>query len=162
MTGALILIAAGALAGYMESHRLAVRVEQLERFLRFVSCAQTEIRFSALPVEQIVQRHGSDLEFLRQCGDSFQKSGDFQSAWQAGVKGCAKSGGFNDKDVELLKGFGSGFGVSDTDGQLSHCALYYELTAQNLKEARGEKERKSRLYQMFGVFSGMAAALLLC
>ncbi|WP_255575714.1 stage III sporulation protein AB [Caproiciproducens faecalis] len=146
----------------MESHRLAMRVEQLERFLRFVSCAQTEIRFSALPVEQIVQRHGGDLEFLRKCGESFQKCGDFQSAWRSGVGSCARSSGFNERDTKLLEGFGSGFGVSDIDGQLSHCALYYELTTQNLKEARGEKERKSRLYQMFGVFSGMAAALLLC
>nr|WP_319487961.1 stage III sporulation protein AB [uncultured Caproiciproducens sp.] len=146
----------------MESHRLAMRVEQLETFLRFVSSAQTEIRFSALPVEQIVQRHGSDLEFLRLCGSSFQKGVDFLTAWQTGVSCCAKNSGFNEKDIELLKGFGRGFGVSDTDGQLSHCALYYELTAQSLKDARDEKERKSKLYQMFGVFSGMAAALLLC
>lgn len=160
--GTLLLIAAGALAGYMESHRLEMRVERLEEFLRFLSSAQTEIRFSALPVEQIVQRHGGDLEFLQRCGDCFQKGVDFMSAWQAGVNSCAKNSGFNERDMELLKGFGRGFGVSDTDGQLSHCALYCELTAQSLKDAKEEKERKSRLYQMFGVFSGMAAALLLC
>ncbi len=162
MTGTLLLIAVGTLAGYMESHRLEMRVERLEEFLRFVSSAQTEIRFSALPVEQIVQRHGGDLEFLRRCGDCFEKGTDFLSAWQTGVNSCAKNSGFNEKDTELLKGFGRGFGVSDIDGQLSHCALYCELTAQSLKDAKEEKERKSRLYQMFGVFSGMAAALLLC
>ena len=146
----------------MESHRLAVRVEQLETFLRFVSAAQTEIRFSALPVEQIVQKHGDDLEFLKLCGENCKNGYGFMDAWKAGVNAGAKENGFNKKDIALLQDFGSEFGASDTDGQLSHCALYYELVSDRLKNAREEKARKSKLYQMLGVFSGMAAALLLC
>jgi len=40
--------------------------------------------------------------------------------------------------------------------------MYYELVSDRLKNAREEKTGKSKLYQMLGVFSGMAAALLLC
>lgn len=146
----------------MESHRLVMRVEQLEAFLRFISAAQTEIRFAALPVEQIIQRHGNDLEFLRICGEECKRGSGFFNAWDSGVREGTKGRGFNDKDIALLHRFGSGFGTSDTEGQLSHCSLYYELISDGLKNAREEKIRKSKLYQMLGVFSGMAAALLLC
>ncbi len=139
-----------------------MRVEQLEAFLRFISAAQTEIRFAALPVEQIIQRHGSDLEFLRICGEECKKGSSFSAGWETGISQGTKDRGFNDKDIALLHSFGSGFGASDTEGQLSHCSLYYELISDGLKNAREEKKRKSKLYQMLGVFSGMAAALLLC
>jgi stage III sporulation protein AB len=152
----------GTLAGYMESHRLTMRVEQLEAFLRFLSAAQTEIRFAALPVEQIVQRHGGEMEFLRICAEHCRENGSFLSAWNAGVQSGTRGRGFLAGDIGLLHGFGEGFGASDTEGQLSHCALYSQLISENLKNAREEKNRKSKLYQTLGVFSGMAAALLLC
>lgn len=154
----MFLIAAGAMAGYMESHRLALRVERLESFLKFLSAAQTEIRFSARPVDQIVRRYGNELPFLKACANCFENGTDFFTAWQHGVN----HSGLCDKDKELFNGFGRSFGTSDTEGQISHCALYYELTSLSLKEAKEEKDRKSKLYQMFGIFSGMAAALLLC
>lgn len=156
--GALFLIAAGAMAGYMESHRLTLRVEQLEKFMKFLSAAQTEIRFSALPVDQIVKKHGGGLPFLKACESCFDTGADFYTVWQDGVNRSGLTG----KDKDLLNSFGKGFGTSDTEGQISHCLLYSELTSLSLKEAKEEKDRKSKLYQMFGIFSGMAAALLLC
>ena len=139
-----------------------MRVEQLEAFLRFLSAAQTEIRFAALPVEQIVQRHGGEMEFLKICGESCKSGGSFLSAWNNGVRSGTKGRGLIAGDIGLLQGFGEGFGASDTEGQLSHCTLYSELISESLKNAREEKKRKSKLYQTLGVFSGMTAALLLC
>jgi stage III sporulation protein AB len=146
----------------MESHRLAMRVYQLESFLRFLSAAQTEIRFSGLPVEQIIKKHGKDLKFLKICSENFETGSGFISAWESSVNTAAKREGFNDQDIALLHNFGNGFGASDLDGQLSHCALYYELVTDELKGAKEDRTRKAKLYQMLGVFSGMAVALLLC
>ena len=137
-------------------------MELLEAFLRFLSAAQTEIRFASLPVEQIVQRHGGELEFLRICANNFKQGGHFFTVWNASVDAGTKGQGLLAGDIELLRGFGQGFGASDVDGQLSHCSLYSDLISENLKNAREEKNRKSRLYQILGIFSGMAAALVLC
>lgn len=146
----------------MESHKLAVRVEQLEAFLRFLSRAQTEIRFAALPVEQIVQRHGEEIPFLRICADNCVQGKPFSAAWEESVKRGTNDRGFLPGDVELLRSFGLGFGASDVEGQLSHCALYTELIGERLKNAREEKDKKSKLYQTLGTFAGIAAALVLC
>lgn len=162
MVGAILLILAGTLAGYMESHRLARRVDCLGAFVRFLSAAQTEIRFSALPVEQIVRRHGGELPFLAQCARRCGEGTDFGSAWEQAVDCEAQREGFLKKDADLLKNFGSGFGASDTEGQLSHCGLYSTLFGSSLKSAKEDEERKSKLYLMLGVCSGVAAALMLC
>lgn len=70
--------------------------------------------------------------------------------------------GLQKKDLDLLNGFGTGFGASDTESQVAHFTLYETLTTSAINEARAERDRKSKLYLMLGVFGGMAAAILLC
>lgn len=160
--GALLLIFAGTLLGYTESHKLSVRVEHLESFLRFLSAAKTEIRYSAVPVVQVIERHGSELHFLKECVKRCNDGEGFSQAWKNAVLGNKKSDGFAAHDAELLLSFGEGFGTSDTDGQLSHMELYSGLFRSNLKSAREDRNRKSKLYLTLGVFAGLSSALLLC
>lgn len=161
LAGALLLIGAGFLAGYMESHKLSVRVEKLEAFLRFLTSAQTEIRYSSMPVDAILQAHGGEISFFSRLRAS-AANGSWGSAWNDAVGCHAREEGFSEKDLALLKGFGSGFGASDSEGQAAHFGLYKTLTASALDEARRDRDRKSKLYLMLGVFGGMAAAILLC
>ncbi len=156
-----MLIVAGTLAGCMESRKLAARVIDLEAFLRFLSRTQTEIRFEALPVEQIVRRHGGELNFLRICARGCTQGKSFSAAWEESVAKGAKDSGFLPSDIELLQGFGREFGATDVEGQLSHCALYTELVSEHLRKAREEKEKKSKLYRSLGIFGGVAAAIVL-
>lgn len=155
------MIAASTLAGYMESHKLSLRVEQLEAFLRFITAARTEIHYTAAPVEEIVRKHG-DMPFLKTCAENCQNGSSFTESWAAAVESGAKGFGLLEKDISLLRSFGDGFGASDMDGQLAHCKLFAELTETQLEHAREEKNRKSKLYLMLGIFAGMAVALLLC
>lgn len=156
----MLLIGAGLLAGYMESHKLTLRVEKLELFVRFLSSARAEIRYSSMPVESILQAHGEGISFFSRLRDV--SVGSWNSAWREAVAKHAKNEGFAPKDLEMLEGFGAGFGASDTDGQLAHFGLYETLATSALKEAREERDRKSKLYLMLGIFGGMAAAILLC
>ena len=155
------MIGAGFLAGYMESHKLAVRVEKLEAFLRFLSLARAEIRYSSMPVESILRTHGEGSSFFSLL-DGVPAGNSWNKAWNDAVQHHAREEGFFQKDLELLKGFGEGFGSSDTEGQLAHFSLYESLAASALGEAKEEHGRKSKLYLMLGIFGGMAAAILLC
>lgn len=162
LAGAVLLIAAGFLAGFLESYKLAVRVERLEAFLRFLSAAKTEVRYSAMPVARLVRRHGGELPFLGLCADRCEAGADWAQAWASAVSEEAEQEGFSEKDAAMLLDFGAGFGASDTQGQLAHFDLYAGLAAAALKEAREERDRKSKLYRMLGISGGMAAAILLC
>lgn len=159
--GALLLMAAGFLAGYMESHKLTVRVEKLEAFLRFLSSSRAEIRYSSMPVETILKTHGEGIAFFSRLQGA-GGSGNWMETWKKAVSEHAGSEGFSRKDLDLLQGFGTGFGSSDTESQVAHFSLYETLTASAVSEARAERDRKSKLYLMLGVFGGIAAAILLC
>ena len=161
LIGAVLLVLAGTLAGYAESRRLSLRVRKLELFLRFLEAAQTEIRFSGMPVERILGQHPMGLAFLTECSEKCAAGENFTAAWSESVGGRAAGEGFLPADRELLLGFGRGFGASDTDGQLSHCSLYSTLVQSNLDTAREERGRKAKLYQMLGVFAGLAVSLIL-
>jgi stage III sporulation protein AB len=128
----------------------------------FLSAAKTEIRYSAVPVVQVIEQHGTALRFLRECVKRCHQEESFSAAWKNTVLNCAKGDGFDAHDTELLLSFGAGFGASDTDGQISHLELYYGLFGANLKSAREDRNRKSKLYLMLGVFAGLSSALLLC
>lgn len=157
----MIVIAASTLVGYMESHKLSVRVEQLEAFLVFITSAQTEIRYTASPVIEIIRRHGN-MHLFSLCMEYYQNGYNFSNAWTDAVSTGTKGLGLDDKDIALMRDFGLGFGTSDVDGQLAHCKLYTELTNARLENARESKKRKSKLYLMLGICSGTALALLLC
>ena len=148
--------------GYTESHRLARRVDCLEAFLRFLSAAQTEIRFSGTPIRQIIRLHGGELSFLTACLQNCDAGANFSGAWRRSVEKEGKSEGFSLPDRKLLAAFGKEFGGSDTQGQLSLCELYTALFQGNLKTAKEEKNKKARLYLTLGIFGGLAASLLLC
>ncbi len=145
----------------MESHKLSLRVEKLESFLHFLSAAKSEIRFSALPVAGILQKHSEGIEFFWLIPDG-TSGDDWAKSWNGAVLAGAVHEGFSQKDLELLTGFGEGFGTSDTEGQIAHFSLYENLTSSALREAREERNRKSKLYRMLGIFGGTAAAILLC
>ena len=150
------------LLGYSESHKLSVRVEQLELFLRFITSTQTEIRYAAMPVEEIVLKHNEDMRFLHLCSEYCKNGSNFLQAWDAAATNGTKGLGLNSKDISLIRDFGAEFGASDIDGQLAHCKLYIQLILARLENAREEKSKKSKLYLMLGVFFGLAVALLLC
>lgn len=148
--------------GYTESHKLASRVDCLEAFLRFLSAAETEIRYSGTPIRQIIRLHGEELSFLRACLQKCDRGVNFSGAWRRSVEQEAKAEGFSLPDRKLLASFGKEFGASDTQGQLSLCELYLTLFQGNLKTAKEERNKKSRLYLTLGIFGGLAASLLLC
>ncbi|QNK41261.1 stage III sporulation protein AB [Caproicibacter fermentans] len=162
LLGALLLIMAGTLWGFMESRKLSVRVESLESFLRFLSAAKTEVRYSAVPVVQVLKRHGTDFRFMRECAKQSDGGKGFAAAWKSAVVCFAKYDGFTARDREMLLSFGEDFGASDTDGQISHLELFSGLFGANLKSAREDRNRKSKLYLMLGIFAGLSSALLLC
>lgn len=139
-----------------------MRVSKLEAFLRFLNEAQTEIRYVSMPVEQLLSLHPENLKILSFCVDRLKQNSDFPKAWKSAIKKEAKAEGFFQKDLLLLLDFGEGFGCTDTQGQLSHCSLYTAFFQANLKEAKEDFVKKSRLYVTLGVFGGLAVSLLLC
>ncbi|WP_243577975.1 stage III sporulation protein AB [Clostridium minihomine] len=145
----------------MESHKLGRRVKELEAFFSFLSSARAEIRYSAMPVERIVEKHGKNQKFLALCSQYCRQGETFPQAWEHGIQDGMTATGLKAQDLDYIRDFGRGFGMTDLEGQLAHCQLYLGFISNALTEAREEKEKKARLYCMLGLFGGIAAALVL-
>lgn len=161
MVGILAVVVACTLAGYMESRKLGQRVKELEAFYSFLSSARTEIRYSAAPVERIVKSHGKGQRFLVLCDQLCASGESFPIAWEKSIREGMSGTGLHQRDVDYIREFGAGFGMTDLDGQLAHCQLYLGFISESLTHAREEKQKKEKLYLMLGLFGGISAALLL-
>ena len=64
-------------------------------------------------------------------------------------------------DWDWYQGFLRGLGVSDTQGQLEHIALYQSLLEPRLLQAQEEARQKSKVWAALGLFAGMSLGLAL-
>ena len=118
------------------------------------SLISNEICYVSMPSVEIINNltlnsELSELRFLKICQNYLESGEDFPIAWCRSLQENNNTRFMRRKDVELLKAFGEGFGVTDVEGQVSLCRLYSETLRLHLKEASKEKE----------MFSGPAAAL---
>ena len=157
------MIAAGAGAGYLQSHKLTMRVRFLEQYLKWISQLETEIRYCAEGIPRLLHKHGkaASLSFLTKCADQMHRGIPFPEAWKQAVQGISSDYGLKLDDLNLVMEFGNGLGTSDVDGQTAHCQMHRELMQTHLDSAREEKQKKGRLYIMLGLFGGIGVALLI-
>ena len=151
--------------GYTASRKLLMRVLFLESLLKFINFLEVEIRYTTNPLPKLFEKY-EDKEFLsdslRQCLKNMETGLSIDKAWQKAIDEVPSSYGLSKQDKRIIKDFGENLGVTDVDGQLSHCSLNAQLINTSLENAREEKLRKSKLYIMLGLFGGIALALILC
>lgn len=104
-----------------------------------------------------MERHGHGLDFLSPYFTAHEAGAPFSQSWEKAVHSPL----LTQEDRAVIAGFGEGFGLSDTDGQMAHCGLYMDLTRKLLAGAEDDCARKCKLYQMLGVCGGAVAALLI-
>lgn len=160
-----MLILSGTAVGFMASHRLSMRVEFLSHYLKFISFCETQIRFSAMPILEILKKQ-IDVPFIspfiKGCVRKIESGMTVSSAWEKSLREINKDMGLTDEDITVIKDFGLGLGQSDVQGQISHCQLNIKLINEILNSANENKFKKSRIYTMLGSFSGLAIVLIMC
>lgn len=144
------------------SRRVAA-FEQLERLLSFL---ETQIRYSAASIRDIlVSAHRSGeykaLLFLEDVVQRLEEGEKPDDVWETAIDNRGGACGFTAADCHLLADFGHQLGKSDIEGQLAHCETYRHLFDNRLEAAREEFQSKGKLYIVLGILSGLGIALLL-
>lgn len=160
-----MIVLSGTAIGYMVSHRLSMRAAFLNQYIKFISFCETQIRFSAIPIIEILKKQQNSQYislFIKNCIKKIEKGISFSEAWEISSSEISKDMGLTKEDMNLIKDFGVGLGKSDVDGQISHCRLNIKLMSSVLELAIENKKKKGRIYVMLGSFSGMAIVLVMC
>jgi stage III sporulation protein AB len=147
------------------SSALNKRVSVFEQLERFVVYLETQIRYSAAPIHEILKQSTkgefSKLLFLSETANRMCKGECPSDAWENALRLHSDENALNSNDRELLIDFGRGLGTSDVEGQLLHCETFRGLIVDRLAKARSEVETKGKLYVSLGIAGGLGVALLL-
>lgn len=148
----------------MQAEKFKKRVIFLEQYISFISDINTQIRFTMQPIENIIKNCSSTnkfLDFIKAIDKKMKKNIAFNKAWESSI--CILKDKFSLKETEinLIKKFGNGLGVSDIDGQQAHCKVNLNFAKEALSLAKDEKNKKEKLYKVLGVSAGVCAALII-
>lgn len=150
--------------GFVISRKLSMRVRFLQQYLQFISCIETEIRYSQRVLSEIISEYKNESEFknfLIEVKENLKLRANFSDAWTESVHKIPDSYGLLKQDKELISEFGQELGSTDVDGQIALCSLNKSLISSILNAAKEEKTKKSKLYFMLGTSFGMCIAVIL-
>lgn len=164
--GLLLTALAGIGLGVYAALRLYRRAAWLEQAAGLVRFMAAQIRYTAAPVGELLDRAAGAAEFTRltflaDCRQRLSRGDGFRTAWPESLREQACAGGANGGDCELMQRFGEELGATDVEGQLASCRLYAERLGERLAAARRAAAEKGRLYVTLGAAGGLAAVLLL-
>ncbi len=130
----------------------------------FLHFTEASIRYTALPVPELLERYCREngrLELIALCRERLSQGLLFPLAWEQAAICSAKRNSLPERDLQLLRDFGSGLGTSDVEGQVSHCELFKASAAEVRQNAKEERQRKGRLSVLLGVLLGLGIDLVL-
>ncbi len=161
LTGGLLIVLCGALAGILKCRSFRQRTELMGEYLRFLTQVKAVIGYTAESAGSILSgMRGMELlaPVLEGTLELMKSGSSFENAWCSAVKSSV----LNRDDRQLMYSFGHAFGTDNVQGELSKLALHMQNAETHYSGLRAELKTKSRVYRTVGVFCGvMAAAVLL-
>lgn len=148
----------------MQAEKLKKRVYFLEQYISFISDINTQIRFTMQPIENIIKTCSSSnvfLDFIEAIDKKIKKNISFKSAWESSIYILKDKFYLKENEINLVKKFGVGLGISDIDGQQAHCKVNLNFAKEALSLAKDEKNKKEKLYKVLGVSAGVCVALII-
>lgn len=133
--------------GFYQSYKLNRRKRSVADILLFLNKLSTAIRYRTSDIYTLVDdcSHGCLLPLKNK--KEYLKAVDELNLYK--------------DERKLLKAFFTEFGKTDVDGELSNIEYYKHIFAEQYQTAKSEIEKKSKLYRMSGLFTGLAFAVIL-
>ncbi|QAY68405.1 stage III sporulation protein SpoIIIAB [Paenibacillus protaetiae] len=164
LLGAMLVLAAGTLIGFLMAGKYAARPRELRQMAYALKRLETEIGYGRTPLPIALLRTGeaasppvSDIfkaaaeELRREDGPTFQES------WTAAVNRVWAYTAMRSVEQGIVLRLGSALGISDKDDQLKHLKLALVQLKAEEDEARDEQARYEKMWKSLGV---LAAALV--
>ena len=155
-----VLMLSSTFLGYWFALRLSRRSSDLLALTESLEKIKTHISFGSFEIARVICESFQNAENFEVFTDT-TGSNDFYMWWKKCVSALSMCTALNKEDKRLLYRFGENLGVTDTEGQLSHCDLYIKLFNVQLKKAREAEEKNTKLYKILGFSLGCTIVLII-
>lgn len=161
LLGLLLVVCTGSMLGLQKAKQFQNQAAWLAALEGFLRSMQTEIRYLAPPLEQLLsqlyaQPAYQSLTFLSGTA-SYLGQMPFGQAWSRAVREACS----HREAKQVLLQLGGELGNSDIDGQLAAIGLAEERIHMLLESARQQSREKGKLCTVMGTLLGTLAAILL-
>lgn len=163
--GLLLLVAAGGGIGWLRAAALHRRAAALETARRLVLWLTAQVQYTAAPVGDLLRQAAASEEFsafsLPKTVVCEMRQHPFPIAWKQAATIAAKENNFTEKDGDLLRCFGEGFGKTDRAGQVAHGELFAALFLERQQQAAKVAHERGRVECVLWPSGAAVLALLL-
>lgn len=151
------------LLGNIISKRYTLRVKELKDFKNALNIIESKIKFTYEPLPEIfIQTSKLLSENISNIFINASKNMKELSSEEAWNKGIEETNTYLKKeDIENIKCFGKMLGKTDKEGQISQLELTKTFVEMQIKKAKEEEEKNSKLYKTLGIVCGLALVIVL-
>lgn len=166
--GIILIVFSTSFLGYLKANSYKNRIYELNEFKKGVELFETEIKFLKSPLSEAFLKIGQNLsgnisdlfvEFSKRY--NLNESDNVTAIWDNIIDKNSAYFSLAKSDVSLLKEFGIMLGATDIDGQIENISSIVSRLKYNIKDAADLQQKNAKLYQNFGIYSGVLIAILL-
>lgn len=167
MLGALLVMAASTMAGWVYSTLLKKRVNLLSALIQCFQWLETEIGYGSAPLGEAFTRIGTRIQeevklifsaFTAELNGTAGLTAD--EAWQKSIRQNREELPLKAEDWALLTDFGRTLGTTDREHQVSAIRQTLERLKYQAAEAEEEYKKNERLYRYLGIAAGALVVLI--
>lgn len=151
------------LLGNIISKRYVLRVKELKDFENALNIIESKIKFTYEPLPEIFIQTSKllseNISNIFKNASNYMKELSSEEAWNKGIEKTSTY--LNKEDIENIKCFGKMLGKTDKEGQISQLELTKTFIGMQIKKAKEEEEKNSKLYKTLGVVCGLALVIVL-
>lgn len=158
-----LVLLISVLLGNIISKRYTLRVKELKDFENALNIIESKIKFTYEPLPEIfIQTSKLLSENISNIFINASKNMKELSSEEAWNKGIEETNTYLKKeDIENIKCFGKMLGKTDKEGQISQLELTKTFVEMQIKKAKEEEEKNSKLYKTLGIVCGLALVIVL-
>ncbi|WP_435925110.1 stage III sporulation protein SpoIIIAB [Paenibacillus sp. DYY-L-2] len=165
--GAVLVIAAATIAGWVQARQYANRPNQIRRLIHALKRLETEIMYGFTPLPDALERIGEQSgEPIRRIfgGAAEQMNPPLNRTAQDGLQHAIETGwrftAMKTAERDVLKELSFTLGTSDRQDQLGHIATAIRQLESEEAAAREEQGRYEKMFKSLGLLCGAFIVIL--
>lgn len=161
----LIFISCSSL-GFLKASSYKARTKELENILELVRLLNMEIVYKRDSLAKTFENVSHIKvcwfsEVLKSCSDMMKQQNTMEYSWKYALEENIKDCPLNGSDIGILRDMSMGLGKSDIKGQKNLMKPAVIRIETNLKDAKDQELKQSKMYRSLGIAAGTVISVIL-
>ncbi|ANE48078.1 stage III sporulation protein AB [Paenibacillus swuensis] len=167
LLGAVIIIAAGTLFGFIQSAKYANRPKEIRELIQALQRLETEIHYGFTPLPEALTALSEQAteplsSLFRTASEQLKRQGmTAAEAMHEAVKVHWGATSMGKAEQQVMRQLGHTLGVSDRDNQIKHLRLAMNQLQSEEELAREQQRRYESMWKSLGALGGALVAILM-